>query len=289
MLKNDLSNLFLFNMMFFLMMALHADQDDHSIDEIPYHVNRYGDIFPHWPTIHDEELRDKLLAFIETFKEKKQAIILQIPHERSPILNAISRAGFTFHGGDQKGSTWIVKNGSSIPLPFTAISGAHVIVLKEGKVLVLEERTRRGILGFPAGGTERGEFARETAQRELYEEVGLHVQPEDLKLIALINRKNGNLEGANHLGHCYLTQNVAGEICLDPIEIVQAFWISVNDLAEASEIQGLKISPYMNALGGHILNGCRFSYSAQLLDIRQTLLVNDPLDYMNVEFFQQNL
>ena len=275
--------------MIFLMKSLLANEGDLPINEIPYHMNRYGDIFPLWQSIPEEELGDKLLTLVEPFKEKKQAIILHIPHEKFSILNAILHAGFTFHYGDQNGSTWVVKNCSSIPQPFTAISGSRVIVLKDGKVLVLEDRGRRGILGFPAGGTEKGEYARETAQRELFEEVGLRVQLEDLKLISLINRKNGNTEGANHFGHCYLTQNVTGEVCIDPVEIVQAFWISVHELAEASEIHGLKVPPYLNALGRHILNGCRSSYSTKLLDNRQTLIVSDPFDCMNVEFFQQNL
>lgn len=161
------------------------------------------------------------------------------------------------------------------------------MVLDGDKVLVIEEITRKGILGFPAGGAEPEEFARETACRELYEEVGLIAQPQDLKLIALINRKKANKQGATLYGHCYIVERVVGTLTIDPKEVVQAFWVSIADLVEASEINHLKVSPYHNALAKHILNQCASSYSMTLPDIRQTPILYDPTDMMNVEFFYQ--
>jgi len=272
-----------------LMTMLHADEDSCQMHGISYTKNKYGDIFPCWKNIPEEDLNKKLLAFIEPFKETRQAIILKIPYETSSILNAVVQAGFTFHCGDQNQLTWIVKNRASIPQPFTAISGVHVVILKEDKILVIEEKTRRGQLGFPAGGSESGEFAKETAQRELYEETGLSVQPADLKLIALINRKRANEQGASLLDHCFLAENVSGKLHLDPVEIIQGFWVSVKDVAKSPEINGLKVSPYIKVLAKHILHGCSSSYSVVFPDNRQIPITIDPTDTMNVEFFHQNL
>ena len=183
-----------------------CNEDQQKIHDVYYKTNQFGDIFPIWQNIPEVELKEKLLNFAEPFKETRQAIILEIPHERSAILDIVRQAHFTFHYGDQDQTTWVIKNLSSLPSPFTAVSGAHVIVIKDDQVLVIEERTRKGILGFPAGGSDPGGFARETACRELYEEVGLSVQSENLKLIALINRKKANKQGANLIGHCFLVK-----------------------------------------------------------------------------------
>lgn len=98
MLKKNLGNIFLLLFMIFLMTSLHANEDIHYVNDVPYQVNRYGDIFPLWQNIPEQELGNKLLRFIEPFKETKQAIILQVAHEKSPILRAILHAGFTFQG-----------------------------------------------------------------------------------------------------------------------------------------------------------------------------------------------
>lgn len=269
--------------------SLYTAEDQQKINDVFYKTNQFGDVFPIWQSIPEEKLKEKLLNFAEPFKETRRAIILEIPHEKSAILDIVRQAHFTFHYGDQDQTTWVIKNLSSLPAPFTAVSGAHVIILKDDQVLVIEERTRKGILGFPAGGSDPGEFARETACRELHEEVGLSVQSENLKLIALINRKKANKQGANLIGHCFLAQKFIGELKIDPIEIVQAFWISLQALAEASEINSLKVPPYLNELAKHILNGCQSSYSCKLPDHRQTLMIVDPTDTMNVEFIHQDL
>lgn len=280
---------FLFILFCILSTQIEASEEIHEANGIFYKTNRFGDIFPIWQNIPENELTEKLLVFIEAVKEKKAPVIIEIPHETSSLLNAVIKSNFRFHYADQKKSEWIVKNDSPIPCPFTAISGAHILVISDGKVLVIEERTRKGILGLPAGGAEPGEFARETASRELREEVGLIAQPQDLKLIALINRKRANKQGASLYGHCFIAEEATGSLEIDPREIFQAFWVSLTELAEASEIHGLQVSPYINAVARHILNGCHSSYSLQLPDIRQTPVAFDPNDLMNVEFFQQAL
>lgn len=275
--------------LFVFLIQAHANEEIQEKNGIFYKTNRFGDIFPLWENISEKKLTEKLITFVDTIKEKGAPIIVEIPHEKSPILNAIIKSNFTFYHANQNESQWIVKNGSSIPEPFTAIGGAHILVIKNGKILVVEERTRKGILGFPAGGAERGEFVRDTACRELFEEVGLIAQPQDLKLIALINRKKANKEGASIYGHGFIAEEVSGSLNLDQKEIIQAFWVPVKDLAEATEINHLKVSPYYNALARHIQSGCSHSYSLTLPDPRQTLVTYDPSDTMNVEFFQQNL
>jgi 8-oxo-dGTP pyrophosphatase MutT (NUDIX family) len=279
--------LFLFFNILFIHIAAH--EYIHEQAGIFYKTDKFGDIYPKWDNIPKEELPQKLSNFVSVFENTDSAIILEIPHAHSPILKAAIEAKFAFHYGNQSKTEWVIKNSSSIPEPYTAISGAHVVVYKDDKVLVMEEITRKGILGLPAGGAEPGEFVRETASRELFEEVGLIAKPEDLKLIALINRQKANRYHASLYGHCFIAETVEGTVKIDPREVVQAFWVSLSDLANSSEINGLKISPYINAIAKHIQNQCESSFAMILPDIRQTSIAFDPKDTMNVEFFHQKL
>lgn len=256
---------------------------------VSFKRNHFGDIFPFWEDIPNEKLTEKLLTFVDTVKEKGSPIMIEIPHEKLPILNAVMNSNFTLHYADQRQSVWIFRNSSSIPYPFTAIGGACIWVIKNGKVLVIEERTKKGILGLPAGGADPAEFVRETACRELCEETGLIVQPQDLKLIALVNRKNANKQGASLYGYCFITEDVQGSVKIDPKEVAQAFWIPITDLAKNSEIQNLKISPLISTLAKHILDGCHFSDSLKLPVIHQTTVFSDSKETMDVELFQLNL
>src|SRR5262245_13139030 len=87
-----------------------ANGEVYEINGMSYTMNRFGDIFPIWQNIPENQLTEKLLAFIDVFKEKSSPIIIEIPHENSPILNALIKSNFTFRSGDQNKSEWIVKN-----------------------------------------------------------------------------------------------------------------------------------------------------------------------------------
>lgn len=279
-------NFFLVLFVFILFTYISAGEEISKEKGALYTTNRFNDIFPQWQGVPEEELTEKLLGFVESIKDKKNsAIRIEVPHDRSSIFSALIKANFIFHYADQCHSEWIIKNGSSIPPPFTAISGAHILVIYDGNILMIEERTRQGILGFPGGGTDSGEFVRETACRELLEETGLIVQPDDLKLVALINRIKFNKEEASLFGHGFVAEIVNGSLDLDPVEIMGAFWVPIVELVQASEVNHLKVSPYINVLSKHIINGCASSYSLKLPDSSPT----NPSRTMNVEFIQQNL
>jgi 8-oxo-dGTP diphosphatase len=62
-----------------------------------------------------------------------------------------------------------------------AHDGAVVAVWLGKRILVAQQSYRRN-LSWPGGGIRRGEEPREAARRELREELGLEVQPEDLVL-----------------------------------------------------------------------------------------------------------
>ena len=66
--------------------------------------------------------------------------------------------------------------------------GTLVAVWHDGRVLVITN-SYRSCLSFPGGGVRQGEEPAEAAVRELREEVGIRVQPSDLRFVREIHTK----------------------------------------------------------------------------------------------------
>ena len=66
-------------------------------------------------------------------------------------------------------------------------SGANVILIKNGKILLLLRSDKShwmpGVYGPPGGHLDQGESPKQAAVRETYEESGLTVQSSDLELL----------------------------------------------------------------------------------------------------------
>lgn len=85
--------------------------------------------------------------------------------------------------------------------------------------------------GFPGGGVERGEDPLHAAVREAYEEVGLRITPEELKLVA-VDRLPHNRRWPRYavrFYHVKLSQKKSPTI-IRPYEIMSADWFGVGAL-----------------------------------------------------------
>ena len=77
-------------------------------------------------------------------------------------------------------------------IPFIQTGAAIIIRNKNGQIL-LQERTDRNEWGLPGGCQELGEDLKATAVREAYEETGIKLEPDKIKLIDTLSgesRKN---------------------------------------------------------------------------------------------------
>lgn len=82
-------------------------------------------------------------------------------------------------------------------IPFIQ-TGAAIIIRNEAGQILLQERTDRNKWGLPGGCQELGEELKETAIREAYEETGITIDYNDLKLIDTLSgssRKNSYPNG----------------------------------------------------------------------------------------------
>jgi 8-oxo-dGTP pyrophosphatase MutT (NUDIX family) len=69
-------------------------------------------------------------------------------------------------------------------MPETKI-GANVVLVDNGKILLLLRSGgwKTGFWGPPGGGADKGETPKQAAVRETFEESGLRIRPDDLKLL----------------------------------------------------------------------------------------------------------
>lgn len=79
---------------------------------------------------------------------------------------------------------------------FKTISSSYLLLIRNRKIL-LSRRFRTGYedgkYSLPAGHVEEGETLREAAAREIEEEIGLTIKPEDFELIHVMHRKETDI------------------------------------------------------------------------------------------------
>ncbi len=269
------------------------DDVAHEHAGLYYKKNRFGDILLLLEEIPQEDFLLKLYEFMKYMDGiKGTPCIIEVPHEKASVLSTIKEVGFELYHANNEKTEWIFKNGSSIPEPYTASIGTHVLVQKDDTVLVVEEKTRRGLLGFPGGTTDFQELMRDTAVRELKEEVNLSAFPSELKLFAIRNRVKANRFNANSIDHYFTIDatQVNGELKPDGEEVIRAFYAPLQDIIDQKNIQGLAGTPSFAALAEHLQNGRERSYSQNFPDFRQLskpVECRDNSDIMTIEFFAQ--
>ena len=101
--------------------------------------------------------------------------------------------------------------------------GALVAIWHQDQVLLVETSYRRG-WGLPGGGIDGGETVRQAAVRELSEELGLVVQPEELLNPWTITERG--LGGLNTVTIYALEARELPKVVIDGLEIVAFHWFS---------------------------------------------------------------
>ncbi|MFI6409234.1 NUDIX domain-containing protein [Streptomyces sp. NPDC050548] len=107
----------------------------------------------------------------------------------------------------------------------------------EGRVVLIQRGEQakfgRGMWDLPVGKNEPGEPVTETAVRELYEETGIVVSPESLKVVHLVHAAGG--VGAPHgfLTVVFVTDKWSGDPeNREPLKHAQVRWVQVDAVPE---------------------------------------------------------
>ncbi|RMG95442.1 MAG: NUDIX domain-containing protein [Chloroflexi bacterium] len=108
--------------------------------------------------------------------------------------------------------------------------GAMVLVVREdGRFLMIERADEDNFWGFPAGFSDLGENVSRTAQREVYEETGLIIQPE--RILGVYSAPDFHYTYANgdqikNVGVLFRARPIGGHLQLDYHEVRRAEWVT---------------------------------------------------------------
>lgn len=100
--------------------------------------------------------------------------------------------------------------------------GALVAIWYDGRLLLIRNGYRRGY-SLPGGGCHSGESARRAAVRELREEVGLHLSPNQLRYRGTVISTRERLR--DHCAYFEVHLSTAPRIDIDGREVVEAIFI----------------------------------------------------------------
>ena len=106
------------------------------------------------------------------------------------------------------------------------VQGAYVAVWHGERVLVIQNSYRKR-MSFPAGGLARGESMLEAAIRELYEEVGIRAEAQQLTYYGEIVNPSGYAEDHAHVFE--LRCDEAPEVRVDAREVVWARFMAPDE------------------------------------------------------------
>lgn len=116
---------------------------------------------------------------------------------------------------------------------FTYVGSAYLFLIEDNKIL-LQRRYQTGFedgnYGVPAGHLDGGETAKEGCVREIKEEIGIDLKPEDLTVVAVMHRKAQNDE---RIDFFMTTSRYEGEVqnC-EPDKCDDLSWFPLDDLPE---------------------------------------------------------
>jgi 8-oxo-dGTP pyrophosphatase MutT (NUDIX family) len=111
-------------------------------------------------------------------------------------------------------------------------TGVHVLCEREGRVLLLRRAGTGffdGLYSLPGGHVEQGESILQAAARELEEETGLQIAPDDLGWLGIIHRRSDT----NRIDFFLRALRWQGEpVLCEPDKCSELGWFACNDLPE---------------------------------------------------------
>lgn len=122
------------------------------------------------------------------------------------------------------------------------VPGAGVVIENAAGEILLQERTDNGKWGLPGGSCDAGHTFTQTAIKEIQEETGLNLLPENLAFFALISdstlEKITYPDGSqtHYYSAWFHTTNYSGDMIDSNDETKSLKFYALNDLPEAEKL-----------------------------------------------------
>lgn len=111
---------------------------------------------------------------------------------------------------------------------------ASVLLVVDGKILLVKrtEEPDKDQWDIPGGYLGWDETLEQGAVRELAEETGAQVAPEDVRLLVVRSDPNWDPLGKQNVDHYYLATSYAGELTGGDAEVSEVTWFELSALPE---------------------------------------------------------
>lgn len=117
---------------------------------------------------------------------------------------------------------------------------AIIIINSENKILA-GKRVKSGLYGLPGGGVELGETIKGSAAREVIEETGIQVNPEDLKSLEVINYPTKNQHFVDWVLACKMPDDQIPK-AMEPKSCDAWNFYSLEELQQIALFEPLRVS-----------------------------------------------
>lgn len=260
-----------------------------TVNGVLVEKDRFGNLLPKWQELKKTALTDKMKELIATLRHQYagKAFIVRLPLEDFGYAIAFKRAGFTTQYTNDDYAEWVYRNGSPMPPAATTFTGSKIF-LKDAQdhVLFVHDINLKGMLMVPGGGVDQREFTVDACIRELKEETGYTVTPDDLKLIAIGNRLKGNAYGFTDVCSYYTANTFSGTLKLQASEIKAAPWVSLSEIITSGNYKGLKPTITSMKILEHLNGGAKTQKNIIIPDFRQQIKSEEMRDLQDIMHLQ---
>lgn len=212
---------------------------------------------------------------------KSYGLYVTIPVVQGEFASKLEQLGFKLHDIDtsQKRLFYLYSNGREIPELNYAYTAAAVYIIRtnpqtsEKELLVINE-SQKVIANIIGGISNKGESPEETALREVREEVGLNLEKQNLKLVAVFHTVRSDKKSC--VEFLYVCDSFSGEPKVDGSEALQYAWVPMSQILSESDTKVFGKS--FHSLWKKVLKGA-FKHHRNGVNVTKTKKayhVNDP-------------
>jgi ADP-ribose pyrophosphatase YjhB (NUDIX family) len=162
------------------------------------------------------------LAFTESLYERER--YEEVLHVASDIHAHISQSS----GKEEKVAEWMKSVGEGVPGYVTPKVAIGAVVGNEDEEILLIQRADSGVWLFPTGFADVGYSASEIAEKEVFEETGMHA--EVLRIISILDGVRAKFTRMPLYSIVFHCKVIGGELKPHPLECIDAGFFSQDNL-----------------------------------------------------------
>ncbi len=224
-----------------------------SPDLLPFTEDKYDGVIVSSKSLPDtDENFERMLdhSLEEWRKTNRRGVWIKVPLEKSSFIPIAVRKGFTFHHAEKQYvmlTHWLAEGESRLPPNASHQVGVGCIVLHEGKMLLVQEKSGplkgTGVWKMPTGLVDVGEDISTGAEREVFEETGVRTR---FKKLLAFRQAHGVLFGKSDLFLVCVLEPLSSDISPQEAEIHACEWKEPETLLDSDFFQKSPLYSFLN-------------------------------------------